>query len=65
MSDALAMVAPGTPLRDGLDRILRAKRGGLVVLGDGPDVLSICSGGFLLDSEFIDLMMFVLGKIVG
>src|SRR5665213_3034037 len=48
MSEALAMVAPGQPLRDGLDRILRAKRGGLVVVGDGPDVLSICSGGFLL-----------------
>jgi diadenylate cyclase len=65
MSDALAMVAPGTPLRDGLDRILRAKRGGLVVIGDGPDVLSICSGGFLLDSEFSPQRLSELAKMDG
>jgi len=65
MSDALAMVAPGTPLRDGLDRILRAKRGGLVVIGDGPAVLSICSGGFLLDSEFSPQRLSELAKMDG
>ena len=65
MSDALAMAAPGTPLRDGLDRILRAKRGGLVVVGDGPDVLSICSGGFLLDSEFSPQRLSELAKMDG
>ncbi len=59
------MVAPGQPLRDGLDRILRAKRGGLVVLGDGPDVLSICSGGFLLDSEFSPQRLSELAKMDG
>jgi diadenylate cyclase len=65
MSQALAMVAPGQPLRDGLDRILRAKRGGLVVVGDGPDVLSICSGGFLLDSEFSPQRLSELAKMDG
>ena len=65
MSDALAMVAPGTPLRDGLDRVLRAKRGGLVVVGDGPEVLSICSGGFLLDSEFSPQRLSELAKMDG
>jgi diadenylate cyclase len=65
LSDALAMVAPGRPLRDGLDRILRAKRGGLVVIGDGPDVLSICSGGFLLDSEFSPQRLSELAKMDG
>ena len=45
-------VAPGTPLREGLDRIVQAKMGALVVVGDGPDVLDICSGGFLLDAAF-------------
>jgi len=65
MSEALAMVAPGTGLRDGLDRILRAKRGGLVVVGDGPDVLSICSGGFLLDSEFSPQRLSELAKMDG
>jgi diadenylate cyclase len=65
LSDALAMVAPGRPLRDGLDRILRAKRGALVVVGDGPGVLSICSGGFLLDAEFSPQRLSELAKMDG
>ena len=36
---ALRLVAPGTPLRDGIDRILQAKMGALIVVGDGPEVL--------------------------
>ena len=50
--EALASVAPGKPLREGLDRILQAEMGALVVVGDGPEVLNICSGGFLLDAAF-------------
>lgn len=65
MNEAIAMVAPGQALRDGLDRILRAKRGGLVVVGDGPEVLSICSGGFLLDSEFSPQRLSELAKMDG
>jgi diadenylate cyclase len=65
LSDALAMAAPGRPLRDGLDRILRAKRGALVVVGDDPDVLSICSGGFLLDAEFSPQRLSELAKMDG
>jgi diadenylate cyclase len=65
LSDALAMAAPGQPLRDGLDRILRAKRGALVVVGDGPGVLSICSGGFLLDAEFSPQRLSELAKMDG
>ena len=65
LSDALAMAAPGRPLRDGLDRILRAKRGALVVVGDGPGVLSICSGGFLLDAEFSPQRLSELAKMDG
>jgi diadenylate cyclase len=59
------MVAPGTLLRDGLDRILRAKRGALVIVGDGHEVLSICSGGFLLDSEFSPQRLSELAKMDG
>ena len=46
---ALRLVAPGTPLREGIDRILQANMGALILIGDGPEVLAICSGGFLLD----------------
>src|SRR3954447_6460537 len=52
MLDALGAVAPGRPLREGLDRILQAGMGALIVVGDGPEVLNICSGGFLLDAAF-------------
>ena len=39
---AFEMVAPGTALREGLDNILHARNGGLIVIGD-PDELRSCS----------------------
>src|SRR6476620_11291620 len=46
---ALAAVAPGTELRDSLERILRGRTGALIVLGFDRVVDSICTGGFVLD----------------
>jgi diadenylate cyclase len=63
--DALATVAPGQPLREGLDRILQANMGALIVVGDGAEVLNICSGGFLLDSEFTPQRLSELAKMDG
>ena len=65
MIEALAAVAPGRPLREGLDRILQASMGALIVVGDGPDVLAICSGGFLLDAEFTPQRLSELAKMDG
>src|ERR1700733_14844487 len=65
MATALAMVAPGTALRDGLERVLHADRGALVVIGDGPEVPSICTGGFLLDAEFSPQRLSELAKMDG
>ena len=65
LHDALALVAPGTALRDGIDRIVRAKMGALLVLGDSPDVLGICSGGFLLDTKFTPPRLSELAKMDG
>jgi diadenylate cyclase len=65
LTDALAAVAPGQPLREGLDRILQANMGALIVVGDGPDVLAICSGGFLLDAEFSPQRLSELAKMDG
>ncbi len=65
MADALALVAPGQPLRDGIERILQANRGLLLVVGDGPEVLSICTGGFLLDAEFSPQRLSELAKMDG
>src|SRR5499425_1163078 len=63
--DALSIVAPGQPLREGLDRVVKASMGALIVIGDGPEVLAICSGGFLLDAEFSPQRLSELAKMDG
>jgi diadenylate cyclase len=65
LNDALAMIAPGTTLREGLDRILQAKHGALILVGDNPAVLSICTGGFLLDAEYSPQRLSELAKMDG
>jgi diadenylate cyclase len=65
MLSALRLVAPGRPLREGLDRILQAKMGALIVVGDGPEVLALCSGGFLLDADFTPQRLSELAKMDG
>ncbi|MFB9906161.1 DNA integrity scanning diadenylate cyclase DisA [Allokutzneria oryzae] len=61
----LARLAPGTPLRDGLERILRGRTGGLIVLGHDEAVESICDGGFELDVEFSATRLRELSKMDG
>jgi diadenylate cyclase len=65
MADALALVAPGRPLREGLERVLQAKRGALIVVGDDASVLSVCTGGFLLDAEYSPQRLSELAKMDG
>ncbi len=61
----LAAVAPGTSLRDGLERILRGRTGALVVLGHDKTVEAISSGGFPLDVEFSATRLRELAKMDG
>ncbi len=61
----LARVAPGTPLRDSLERILRGRTGGLIVLGYDKMVESLCTGGFPLDVEFTATRLRELCKMDG
>ena len=61
----LAAVAPGTALRDGLERILRGNTGGLVVLGHDKVVESLSTGGFPLDVEFSATRLRELAKMDG
>ena len=62
---ALASVAPGTSLRDGLERILRGNTGALIVFGQDATVESVCSGGFALDVEFSSTRLRELAKMDG
>ena len=62
---ALAAVAPGTELRDSLERILRGRTGALIVLGFDRVVESLCTGGFALDVEFSATRLRELCKMDG
>ena len=65
LRDVLAMVAPGTALRDGLERILRGQTGALIVLGRDKIVDQIATGGFELDVEFSATRLRELAKMDG
>lgn len=59
-------VAPGTPLREAIELILRQKTGALIVLGYGRDIESLCSGGFHLDgADFGPARLAELAKMDG
>jgi diadenylate cyclase len=61
----LATVAPGTWLRDGLERILRGNTGALIVIGWDRVVEALCTGGFPLDVEFSATRLRELCKMDG
>ncbi len=65
LRSVLAQIAPGTALRDGLERILRGNTGALVVLGQDKTVEAICTGGFPLDVEFSATRLRELAKMDG
>ncbi|MBX6394400.1 MAG: DNA integrity scanning protein DisA [Alicyclobacillaceae bacterium] len=61
----LRFVAPGTPLREGLENVLRAKTGALIVVGNTPEVLELVDGGFQINSEFTPASLYELAKMDG
>jgi diadenylate cyclase len=66
LRDVLARVAPGTWLRDGLERILRGNTGALIVIGWDKTVEALCTGGFPLeDVEFSATRLRELCKMDG
>lgn len=65
LMNILKLLAPGTQLRDGLENILRAKTGGLLVLGDSEQILKIVDGGFTINSEYSPSYVYELAKMDG
>ncbi|MEP7035305.1 MAG: DNA integrity scanning diadenylate cyclase DisA, partial [Actinomycetota bacterium] len=61
----LAAVAPGTELRDGLERILRGRTGALIVLGHDRVVEAMSTGGFPLSIDFSSTRLRELAKMDG
>src|SRR5438034_5944604 len=62
---ALEMVAPGTALRDGLDHILHARTGGLILIGDPEDLSFLFSGGIRLDIDYAPALLYQVAKMDG
>ena len=65
ITEVLKMIAPGTPIRDGLENILKAKTGALIVIGDTKEVLDLVDGGFQLDVEYTSSRLYELAKMDG
>lgn len=65
MTESLKIVAPGTTLRDGLENIVRAKTGALIVVGDKEGVMNIVDGGFKINSEITPANLYELAKMDG
>ncbi len=61
----LRMVAPGTPLRDGMENILRAKTGGLLVISDSPEIMELAEDGFAINANFTPASLYELAKMDG
>ena len=62
---ALDMVAPGTPLREGIDNITHARSGGLLVIGEPEDISFMFSGGVKLDVEYTPALLYQVAKMDG
>jgi diadenylate cyclase len=65
LTKTLAQIAPGTQLREGLERVLRAEKGALVVLGASPKVQALFSGGFRIHVPFTAQRLSELAKMDG
>lgn len=65
LRETLGQLAPGTALRDGLERILRGRTGALIVLGYDDSVEAICDGGFALDVAYAPTRLRELSKMDG
>ncbi|WP_088070848.1 DNA integrity scanning diadenylate cyclase DisA [Gottfriedia luciferensis] len=65
MLPVLEMIAPGTPLRDGIDNVLRAQTGGLIVLGFNDETKEMVDGGFHINDPFSPASLYELAKMDG
>lgn len=61
----LRVVAPGTSLYEGLENILRARTGALILVGDSEQVMKLVNGGFRLDTELDPAGLYELAKMDG
>ncbi|MDX6636544.1 MAG: diadenylate cyclase [Solirubrobacterales bacterium] len=59
------MIAPGTPLREGIDNIVHAQTGGLILIADTDEVSFLFSGGIKLDVDYTPALLYQVAKMDG
>ena len=66
ITSVLKLIAPGTPIRDGLENILRAKTGALLLITDNSEILKeIVDGGFTINEEYTSSKLYEFAKMDG
>lgn len=65
LAEVLRYVSPGTPLREGLENVLRAKTGALLVVGFSDEIRQVIDGGFSIHCDFSSANLYELAKMDG
>ena len=66
ITEILKLIAPGTPIRDGLENILRARTGALLLITDNNEILkTVVDGGFYINEEYTSSKLYELAKMDG
>ena len=66
ISQILKKISPGTPIRDGLENILKARTGSLLLMTDNKEVITeIVDGGFAINEDFTPTKLYELDKMDG
>ena len=66
ITQILRLIAPGTPIQEGLENILRAKAGALLLITDNNQVIKdIVDGGFTINEEYTSSKLYELAKMDG
>jgi len=61
--EIIKKVAPGTAIREGLDNILKAGTGGLVVVSESEEIMDIADGGFKINDDYSPSKIYELAKM--
>lgn len=61
----LKTIAPGTELREGLENILKARTGALIVVSDSEQIMSLSDGGFKINEDYSPARLYELAKMDG
>lgn len=63
--EKLKLLAPGTVLYQGIENVLRAKTGALIVIGYNDQVSHLVTGGFAINTDFSASALYELAKMDG